>query len=425
MQRYDCHCHVFNILSVGWKALLEQLSEAAELIKKREARELLDAEKIIKYKKGEENLKRILEMILIFTGNGEKIFKKLDDHYDEKYVLFPLMFDGDFLLDSSKDEPNSDLDEIIDIIRDYLKSRKKKNDSIGTQILTEAQIDALLLLLKKHFGNKKKERKDGFEIQIEDLKKIKANPELSPRCMPFLGVDPRRDNIKTYLPQVGKGNFFAGIKVYPPNGFSPMDPTLVGSSSVFEICNNNRFPIISHCSYGGFATPTMSININGYIMPENTLEPVPFVGEYDFEKGIKDGFLNMVQERARVLNHPKIWRKVLEKYNDLILVLAHFGNGNQQWQDEILQMMKDFPNLYTDVSCMSEQSSLESVKAIYNDNPSIRNKILYGSDYFLDMFFNDSFDQYFERMKAVLGDEIFDALTIQNPKSFMEKWYQK
>lgn len=425
MQRYDCHCHVFNILSVGWKALLEQLYEASELIKKREARELLDAEKIIKYKKGEENLKRILEMILIFTGDGQRIFKNLDKHYDEEYIMFPLMFDGDFLLESSKDEPNSELDEIIDIIRDYLKRKRKKNDSIGNQILTEAQIDALLLLLKKHFGNKKKTKKDGFEIQIEDLKKIKANPELSPRCMPFLGVDPRRENIKTYLPQVGKGNFFAGVKIYAPNGFSPMDPILVGDNSVFEYCNNNKIPVVSHCSYGGFATPTMSININGYVFPYNTLEPVPFNGEYNFEKGIKEGFSNMVQERAQVLNHPKIWRKVLEKYKDLILVLSHFGNGSQEWQDEILQLMKDYPNVYTDVSCMSEQNTIESVKAVYNNNLGIRNKILYGSDYFLDMFFNDSFEQYFERMKAVLGNEIFDVFTIQNPKTFMERWYQK
>ncbi len=424
MQRYDCHCHVFNILSVGWKALLEQLYEASELIKERKARELVDAETLIRNKKGEEGLKRILELIVIFTGDAEKIFKKLDSYYDQEYILFPLMFDGDFLLESSKEENNSDLDEIVDVIREYLKRKKEKeSDSIGNQILTEIQIDALLLLIKKVFGSKKKPKKDGFHVQLDDLKEIANNPNLKDRFMPFLGVDPRRKDIKTYLTQVGKGKFFAGVKVYPPNGFSPADPVLVGENSVFEHCRMNKIPVISHCSYGGFATPTMSINVNGYIFPYDVLEPIPINGEYSFEKGIKDGFTNMVRERAQTLNHPKIWRKVLEKYNDLILVLAHFGSGNDEWQAEILQMMKEYPNLYTDVSCMSDQTTIEKVKAIYTDNPEIRSRILYGSDYFLDMFFNDSFEQYFERMKEVLGNDIFDVFTIENPKLFMNKWY--
>lgn len=429
MERFDCHCHIFNILNVGWKAIIEQLYETVEIsadergnvvsINKLSA----DKRRAIKSKIG-----KIIELIRVFTDDSEGIFRILDNHYNKKYKLFPLMFDGDFLLDSPNDIHLQDLQQLVADVKTGLLS--ESSTSVQKNFVTVSDDDKKELFdflekLSERIENKNKSNshKDGFTIQYEQIVNLSKNTKYNQRLVPFLGVDPRRENIKQYLSQVGKGKTFAGIKVYPPNGFSPYDKVLVGPDSIFEFCSKNGIPVISHCSYGGFATPAMCINVNGFIIPKDNSEPIIFDGDYSFNLGIRDGFTNMVRERAGVLNDPLIWEKVLEKYNNLTLVLAHFGSGNDVWQNNILRLLKKYPNLYTDVSCMSDVTTLQSVKDIYDQNPDIQDKILYGSDFFLDMFFNDSFEQYLNRIQNTLKQPMFDKISSENPQKFMAKWY--
>jgi predicted TIM-barrel fold metal-dependent hydrolase len=421
MNRIDCHCHIFNIVTVGWRIILEQLSDVVSPGKRGiSERGIID------------QVGKIAGLIKAFTADSEHIFGQLDKEYKKKYKLFALMFDGDFLLDASA---NRQLRKINRQIRNSFATENRTERGVEIHSGTRNEIrvkdeDTQLILdfLDELFPEKVTREvrgisKDGFTVQYEQIQQMADNPMLKDRLIPFLGVDPRREDIKSYLNQVGKGKLFAGIKVYPPNGFSPYDKELVGPGSVFEYCSRNGIPVISHCSYGGFATPVKSFHVNGLIIPEGQNDPVEYHGKYNFKKGIKDGFTVMVKERAAVLNHPKIWEEVLKKYNDLILVLAHFGVGNDEWQDEILRMMYKYENLYTDVSCISEKGQLERVKEIYSKNPEIQDKILYGSDFFLDLLFNDSFGQYKERMEAIFGKTIFDRLTMDNPAGFMARWY--
>ena len=100
MKRIDSHCHVFNILSVGWKAILEQLYEISELIS--DAKHLKSNNLAIETVKTQFllfKMKRFAELIAIFTDNGEEILSMLDNHYHQEFVLSPLMFDGDFILE--------------------------------------------------------------------------------------------------------------------------------------------------------------------------------------------------------------------------------------------------------------------------------------------------------------------------------------
>jgi predicted TIM-barrel fold metal-dependent hydrolase len=421
MERIDCHCHIFNIVTVGWRLILEQLSDAVS-----------PHEKGISERGLKDKVGKIAGLIKAFTKDSPHIFKMLDKEYSQKYKLFALMFDGDFLLDASAS-------------RQLRKINRQIRDSFTTEKLTERGIDIgsgtwnqvpvkdediqLVLDFLDELSPEKVTRKvrgiqkDGFTVQYEQIKEMSESPGYKERLIPFLGVDPRRSDIKKYLDQVGKGKLFAGIKVYPPNGFSPMDKVMAGTGSVFEFCSKNAIPVITHCSFGGFATPVKSIEVNGLIIPKGRKEPVEIDGKYTFRKGLGDGFGEMVKERAAVLNHPKIWAEVLKKYDDLILVLAHFGVGNNEWQDEIVQMLYEYKNLYTDVSCVSDEAELRRIKEIYLNNPGIQDKILYGSDFFLDLLFNDSFNQYKERMERILGKKIFDRLTVDNPAKFMSKWY--
>lgn len=431
MKRFDCHCHIFNIVNVGLKAILEHFDGTEVHLQKLKSNDqafnqknLLESHFHIKDK-----IKKLAELIRLFKNDSEKIFAMLDKHYKGEYTLFPLMFDGDYLLVESMESEYKYIRNLIEENNNLVA--KAKSTLLQTNEADSDDHAIILDFLNELFPplNQKNNllgaKKRGFERQYDDIKVLKQNPKYKDRIMPFLGVDPRRYNIKEYLPEVGKDKLFAGIKVYPPNGFSPMDKVLVGKDSIFEYCSENQIPIVSHCSYGGFATPAKVIDINSMIIPEGKDKPEVFDGKYVFKTGIRDGFNNMVLERARVLNNPLLWEEVLKQYPNLMLVLAHFGSGSHEWQANILRMMKKYPNLYTDVSCMSAPDNLKRVKTIYDSNPEIQDKILYGSDYFLDMFFNDSFDQYLNRMKKAFGDVMFDKLSSENPILFMDKWYVK
>jgi predicted TIM-barrel fold metal-dependent hydrolase len=444
MKGIDCHCHIFNIVSVGLRAILQQIQDTSGMIKAEPPGRMLKtslAGSIFK------KLKKLAELIKLFSGDNEKILGMLDKQYNGDYLLFPLMFDGDFLLDTATDEEIGELQNTVALIRQHLDDQKPKGmmqkarafvdpNSLSEKDLTRIsglldQIDLQLgaagetgkVMLKA--GN----RRDGFTIQYESMVAIKNNPVYRDKVFPFLGVDPRRENIHDYLPEVGKGKNFAGIKVYPPNGFSPADPVLSdGEDSVFGYCCKNRIPVISHNSYGGFATPSMNVDIRGMILLPGESLPVSHIGPYTFTKKLTDGYPAMVRERARVLNHPRIWRVILEKHKGLILVLAHFGESSDpslpdEWRNEIVMMMQKYPTLYTDISCISNEANLVKIKKIFDENPSISGRILYGSDYFLDMFFNDSFKDYHKRITDKFGDNAFHQISVVNPQKYMQSWY--
>ncbi|HNX79090.1 MAG TPA: amidohydrolase family protein [Prolixibacteraceae bacterium] len=420
MERIDCHCHIFNMLTIGWRVLLEQFHHRDIPTDERMPdRGVLD------------KIGKIAALIRAFTGDSEHIFRQLDKAYRKKYRMFALMFDGDFLLDAATKKQLQDISREVSSSLDQRRSpvegdAEVNQSSAERSMETTGNRQAVLDFLDELAGTGRELRadhRDGFTVQFEAIEQLASDPRFKERLLPFLAVDPRREGIKDYLERVGNGKLFAGIKVYPPNGFSPYDPVLTGPGSVFDYCATHGIPVVSHCSYGGFATPVKRLDVNGLIMTEGENQPKEFQGEYTFETGIKDGFGDMVKERAAVLNHPKIWAKVLEQHKDLNLVLAHFGVGSNEWQDEILALLYRFDNLYTDVSCISEELQLLRVKSIYEQNPEIRSKILYGSDFFLDLLFNDSFQQYKKRMELIFGRKMFDQLSIHNPAGFMEKWY--
>jgi predicted TIM-barrel fold metal-dependent hydrolase len=433
MQRYDCHCHIFNIANIGFKAILEHLYTTETMFEPDISLDFDSEEEDESVQTStRDKIRKLAELIRIFRGDSEKILDKLDEHYDGQYAFFPLMFDGDFILDAYHEEHLGQIKELVE-----------HDEELEIPAKTECKAGSLLNVFRH--GDKEDNKQvmrfvkelfsylpsntqesiinSGFAKQYDDIVALANEETYKGRFFPFLGVDPRRENISEYLSQVGKNKLFAGVKVYPPNGFSPMDKVLVGQDSIFEYCSKHQIPVFSHCSYGGFATPSKQIDVNGMIIPAGHNNPVAYDGGYTFKTALGDGFEAMVLERAETLNNPLIWEEVLKKYPDLILVLAHFGDGNDEWQANILQMMKTYPNLHTDVSCMSDLPTLQNVKAIYDANPDIQGKILYGSDYFLDMFFNDSFDQYLNRMKDTFGDQMFDKISSENPMRFMSKWY--
>jgi len=354
--------------------------------------------------------------------------------------------------------------------------------------------------------------KNNFQNQIDELETIarKCN-----RVKPFLGIDARRATKQDLVALVKEkivsdGALFAGIKLYAPTGFSPTDPVLFADGGIYELCEKEGIPITVHNSSEGFSTHANSVRVNGLVNLNNQLvqidnEIVRF-GTPFFSLRMRTA----IKERALTLNHPKIWRKVFEKYPNLKLDLAHFGGKAELskfvnseidktrltssefaslldlfddeviidlviksyqkremkfknkpvrvvyvldkkmadddrrilwealyqvgWQDNwsrtILDIISTFPNAYTDVSCFTDGETVDNVYSIkrpltnfkanvYDQLPdSVKNKILYGSDFFFVLLFGPTMENYIAEFKEVFGTE-FDRIASRNPERFL------
>jgi Amidohydrolase len=169
-------------------------------------------------------------------------------------------------------------------------------------------------------------------------------------------------------------NFFAGVKVYPPMGFDPWPETNQEARQkvmvLYQYCCAKNIPVTSHCSQIGF---NLDKNYNSY-------------------------------------TSPKKWQKVLENYPNLKLNLAHFGEQtkilfifkNQEWQDDIVNLLKNdkYPNVYTDFSFRAfDEDYYSSLKKIFGTDRKLLNRILFGSDFMINLLCIDSYNDYINIFK--------------------------
>jgi predicted TIM-barrel fold metal-dependent hydrolase len=185
-----------------------------------------------------------------------------------------------------------------------------------------------------------------------------------------------------------------------------------------------------HNSYGGFATFVDSVEIHGDIYTSTGIKHLK-KEMYPFKTSLMKNAGKAIKERALVLNHPSLWEKVLQKYPDLYLDLAHFGGGERlgmaldntddqesgNWSKKIMELIQKYKNAYTDISCFSEFTILEKLlkSPIY---PKIRNKILYGSDFYLLLLFENDFGKNIEQFRSVFAKD-FDLISRDNPKKYL------
>ncbi|WP_321375677.1 amidohydrolase family protein [uncultured Draconibacterium sp.] len=108
------------------------------------------------------------------------------------------------------------------------------------------------------------------------------------------------------------------------------------------------------------------------------------------------------------------------------------------WAKAIFDIVKNpkYPNAYTDLSCFSEGTVIESPgsqEMVFSIRETLstfktsffdkltdyeKSKILYGSDYYLTQFFGPSMEQYFSDFKAAFGDD-FETIASINPTRFL------
>lgn len=274
-----------------------------------------------------------------------------------------------------------------------------------------------------------------WDVQLDDsIISALQNPW---RIIPLYHFEPRRysgnceDAFQYVMHKSSKAysegkkyRLFAGIKVYPNLGYKPLDPRLPSLNVLYQRCVENDIPIMTHGSPQGAFTHDR-----------------PFYYEYDVEKNVKpiseqsDINYNVKSKSAKDANYyfmqeyasPYAWEKVLEKYPDLRLCIAHFGGSDKKptnkealsgwnkpinvqeatkgqwdtsvWNQKIISMIQTYKNLYTDISCHDVKNLLPILPCAIEAWPDLRKRIMFGTDWYMTEIQGFSYEEFIDQMK--------------------------
>jgi len=462
---FDAHCHLFGREVISGRLILMLLGDLLDYLKKDNPDELLDPIDL-REKSGKGYgltavVKNLFKYFLLNKGSHQMLHDLEEEYYEAKAHTFryiPLMFDIEMTFRNKYDTNNAD-EGISEKLKEFNTEHDKFIDKIS-QSINKFEIDNKLVFKGNVIQNEKSvqllkyiktilkglnlvngkisgETKDSYSKQVKGLSQLKTI--YGSDMFPFLATDPRRSGIAGDIKKyVGKGKTFHGIKLYTPNGYSPTDPHLfdpdvsfIDGTCLYKWCIDNDIPIMVHNSDAGFATFTDRLQVYGDICIIDPSDEKKYKLEYknkeyiDFQHNLfHGGFGKSVKERAHVLNHPSIWRKVLSKHNKLKICFAHFGGGNSEWQEQITQLILDYSNVYTDLSCQTNSEMLEKINEKYfkvdsEDNIKFRNRIMYGSDYWLNMLQGIKFEDYYNNFKQLFTEEQLKHLSLKVPNSFL------
>jgi predicted TIM-barrel fold metal-dependent hydrolase len=281
------------------------------------------------------------------------------------------------------------------------------------------RFDSIIGDLQERFFNRFKvntalepapELSQGFSEHMAELEEIKRQQGSS--VFPFLAVDPRRPGILELVRQkVGPRKSFAGVKLYPSLGYLPTHPKLF---PIYDYCVKNDAPITVHASRGVIKTWSKTITT---LLPNGKPATVTF-NDTDFTP-------------FDFFGAPDNWKPILKRYKGRLRVnFAHFGGPEElakygdanaretSWTKQIIDLMCEFPkNVYTDMSCTISPEILESIAEILDTNEIVRKRMIFGTDYTIELMFLP-LDRYCEQVKAAL-DRHLDAMMFENPSRFL------
>lgn len=201
---------------------------------------------------------------------------------------------------------------------------------------------------------------------------------------------------------------FAGIKLYPPLGFDPW-PEEGGEREkvdfLYSFCEARGIPLVTHCDDQGFRS-------------------IPLEDAWSFSS-------------------PARWRKVLEAHPRLRIDLAHFGvqysrpvgrlrslsealSQPTEWREGILQLMADFPNVYTDISFNGvDPGYYRGLAELLSGLPEglrelVLDRVMFGSDFPVNLSKVRSYSDYYRIFEAsALPPSWRMRLARENPERFL------
>ncbi len=441
-KNYDVHIHLFN-----WRTAAIFLMEAVIMVIRNDP-PMGGGESPVKPEEEELDAERILALLhslhIWKETESWQVFFHLREVLGYRYIAVPCMLDLTYCTDDDK------LLAVSHRFQETLGELARWAQTVPAPQGSEIQslIEDLLLLDLLIPGV-------DFYEQASQL--IEVRRRYRNLVFPFLSVDPRRPNILDYVKDmVGPGKPFHGVKLYAPTGYSPTDPVLFDilpdrPDCVYKYCQDNRIPITAHCSPGGFGTIARSVHVRGHIYVDKdwsvSVDDQVYEGGEDgqlykvdgdlhFNKTLENSDFRIVaQERSRLLNHPEIWRIVLDRYPELYLNLAHFGgdkelkayaedpdgkgNGKRSWSKIIVGLMQDYPNLYTDLSCHYKYEIVRDFKENVFDSLEVKERIMYGSDFPMVLLSVPFLRDYEKQHRDIFGKAEFKNLTTRNPRNFL------
>ena len=243
-----------------------------------------------------------------------------------------------------------------------------------------------------------------IECQHEELLTLAQSS--GGQIIPFYAADPRHEDIVERVNGSLARDKFRGIKIYPNLGYKPDHPKLM---EIYKLCIKGGFPVLTHCSPGG-------------------------IWRYGVSK-----------EERRANSGPLNYKRILDTkgYRNLKLCLAHFG-GAEEWvkhlkgrarRDEeeawvrtIYEMIASgkYPNLYTDISYTVFTPKVQGLyvdlvdylKVLLN-NPLVRQRVLFGSDYYMVERESVSEKEVSLLLRSRLGEELYKQIAYTNPREFL------
>jgi len=214
---------------------------------------------------------------------------------------------------------------------------------------------------------------------------VKRNPGT---VFPFFAVDPRRPGVIDAVLQGSlvstKGPFF-GVKLYPRLGVHPDNPEL---RRIYAWCQANSIPIITHCDQIGFPPPPL-------------------------EKILKMDYGD--------LGDPENYRSILHDYPNLKIDFAHFGMSNGAWSRTILELMHQYPQVYTDLACYAVPDVIQTYVEHFKNDPRLAGRVLMGSDFDVMYFVAPgvTLGEYYENFKKAFSQHELEQMCDVAPRRFL------
>jgi predicted TIM-barrel fold metal-dependent hydrolase len=243
----------------------------------------------------------------------------------------------------------------------------------------------------------------GITAQHDELAALARDADYGAQVIPFATVYPDRPGAMDELHRCVDDLGFRGVKLYTKLGYAPDHPLLM--NEVYPFCIERNIPVMSHCSRGGV-----------------------------YHKGWS-------QDRQDRVTEPAAYVPVLQKYPDLRLCLAHFGGDedwiatlrdgfdpddpearNRNWVHVIGEMLKSgtYPNLYTDISyTIFKFDDHIPLLRMYLKDPAMRDRVLFGSDFYMTRQESLSEKAVSIRLRDALGEADFHAIAHDNPRRWL------
>jgi predicted TIM-barrel fold metal-dependent hydrolase len=187
--------------------------------------------------------------------------------------------------------------------------------------------------------------KEDAEASIEDINRaqIGLGAKYPGRVYSFCGIDPRRPNAVEFFRFAVTELGAKGLKLYPPCGFYPDDPTLC--YSLYEAADELGVPVLLHVAPGA--------------------------------REVKSKYAHPIYVDSAATDFPGVW---------FIMSHAGFGHGNSGWYEECLAFSAAKSNLMLDLGAWDAFGALKEEEYFVRQMDRMRDaigahRIIWSSDY--------------------------------------------